>query len=93
MIKQVLMISGAVCPACKRMAPTFERVAQLYAEDKIIFHEYEAMDVPVEFREYLNMISTLPTFLFLAGPLVNDCVSGVVSENRLRELVERLLER
>ncbi len=76
------------CPSCKVLMPTFEKVAQKFA-DSATFIKINANEVSEIARSY--QISTVPTILLLKNGNLVDRLNGAVEESELRTFIQQVL--
>jgi thioredoxin 1 len=78
------------CAPCRAMAPIFERVAKTY-DGSVKFAKVNTQSTPQIARE-LN-IRSIPTLIIFYRGEVFDVSIGLTSEDRLRKMIRRVLDK
>lgn len=88
----VLMISGAHCMTCKRMAPVFEAAAQEYEDNPDVkFEEWDIQDAIPYLETHKIEISTLPSVVLVKDGAVMTVLLGFQNAVQLHAAVEDFL--
>ncbi|RMF04002.1 MAG: hypothetical protein D6772_01270 [Bacteroidetes bacterium] len=76
------------CGPCRTMAPAVERVSREF-KDQIMFGKLDVDANPT--TRILNDVNSIPTFLFFKDGEIVHRSSGMVTEQYLRNIINRLL--
>ncbi len=81
------------CPWCKRLEPVFIDVSEEY-KDRVKFTKIDVLENPKNQELTLNYgIMGTPTLAFFCEGRIVKTVTGFQSKDRLREMVEDMIEK
>ena len=79
------------CGPCKQMAPTYEKVAEQFADEPVEFYKVNTQDNP-ELSEAFH-VRSIPTLVLVHDGEILDTLIGAQSESGLVKRTEWLLSK